>query len=306
MLAPAEQLLLAQVGVFNGGFTLEVAGEVYARPALHRWIRCIGPLVLDTVDGLSSLVDKNLLLQTEGRDGEARFMMLETIREYALDRLDASGESQIVRRRHAETFLRLAEIAEPHLRRAEQVGWISWLDREHDNLRAALAWSLEEEGDALLALRLVNALSHFWYLRAHYREGSRWQDAALAKAGENAPAHLHAWALGYGTLLALGADDFPHGRRLGEAALTLARTLDDSRLVAYVAMPLSSHRKIQGEVEEAKMLLMEGLDAARAVDDHWAITCVLNALLIENADPAQGLPSVESNLALARQSETVR
>lgn len=292
LLTSPEQRLLAQLGVFAGGFTLEVADEVHS---------AAGATSLDTVNGLSSLVDKNLLLHTDGPDGEPRFMMLETIREYALDRLVAGGESQIVRRRHAQTFLRLAESAEPHLRRVEQLGSLNYLDREHDNLRAALAWSLQEEGDALLALRLVNALSHFWFLRAYYSEGSRWQDAALAGAGESAPALIRAWALGFGSLLAFALDDFPRGRRLGEAALALARTLNDSRLIAYLAVPLSSHRKCQGEFEQATMLRMEGLNAARAVDDPWAITWNLNALLIDNPDPAQALPSAESHVALARE-----
>jgi tetratricopeptide (TPR) repeat protein len=139
-------------------------------------------------------------------------------------------------------------------------------------------------------------------MRACYGEGSRWLDAALARAGESAPSHERAWALGFGCLLAVGLDDFPRGRRLGEAALALARTLDDPRLIAYVARPLSLHQSCQGELEQAKMLQTEGLNAAHAIGDRWAMTALLSEISPDIPEVAQAVLSDEKQfLALTRE-----
>jgi tetratricopeptide (TPR) repeat protein len=138
-------------------------------------------------------------------------------------------------------------------------------------------------------------------MRAFYSEGSRWLDAALMRAGESAPSHERAWALGFGCSLAVGLDDFPRGRRLGEAALALARTLNDPRLIAYVARPLSLHQRCQGDLEQAKMMQLEGLNAAHALGDHWAMTALLNEFPRDIPEVAQAVPSDENLLALARE-----
>jgi predicted ATPase/transcriptional regulator with XRE-family HTH domain len=262
LLAPAEQTLLARLGVFLGGCTLEMADAVCGAasdPARS----------LDMVDGLVSLVDKNLVVQRTGEEGEPRFVLLETIRDFALERLAASGEEQAVRRRHAEVCLQLAEEAEPHLRSVEQLVWFSRLEAEHANLRAALGWCAEEEGESLLGLRLANALGWFWYVRAHYSEGSRWLDVLLVLAGETVPAPLRAWTLYHISLQAVGLDDFRLGRVMGEAALALARTLDDQRLIGHSCQVLSVHICCQGEYDHAELLRGEALAIARAAGDQW-------------------------------------
>ncbi|HEX9440006.1 MAG TPA: hypothetical protein VF909_10000, partial [Roseiflexaceae bacterium] len=179
LLEAAEQTLFARLGVFVGGCTLEAATAV---------CNATNDLPMDVTNGIASLLDKSLLQLEEGADGEPRFLMLETIREYALERLAQRGEAVPLRDRHLEYYLALAEAAEPHLRGAEQIVWANRLEGEHDNFRAALAWAHERgavEGSttagAEAGLRLAGALFWFWDLRDHLSEGRRWLAGALAQ-----------------------------------------------------------------------------------------------------------------------------
>ncbi|MDQ3250506.1 MAG: NACHT domain-containing protein, partial [Chloroflexota bacterium] len=233
LLMAGEQHLLAQLGIFMGGFTLEAAEAV-----------CAGNNIFASI---ASLVDKSLLRATLD-DGEPRFVLLETIHDYALEQLTVGGELPVMQQRHAAFFLWLAETAEPHLKGDEQLVWVKRLDVERANLRAALTWCTSDDGDPVLGLRLANALGRYWYWRALYGEGSRWLDTLLACAGERAPAALRAWALYYNCLLATGLDDFTRGIRLGEAALVLARAQPDPRLVAHIGWPLGNHSTNQSSL----------------------------------------------------------
>ena len=141
-----------------------------------------------------SLLDKSLLRQVEGADGEPRFTMLETIREYALEQLAASGEAEVLRRQHAAYYLALAEGGGGTARTSERE-WLDRLESEHDNLRAALQWMLDQ-GETALGIRLAGALGHFWSLRGYVSEGRMWLRRALAGndavTADRARA-LHAW-----------------------------------------------------------------------------------------------------------------
>ena len=162
---------------------------------------------------LTSLVDNSLLQQVETADGDARFMMLETIREYALERLVATGERAPLRQQHAGYYLRLAEQAEPELDRQQQDIWLERLEREHDNLLAALdaAW---EQKSAEVALRLCGALAIFWHTHGYLSEGRRWIDAALSIApADPALTALRAKALSGAGRLALTQGDYAAGSR---------------------------------------------------------------------------------------------
>ncbi|HEX5849945.1 MAG TPA: hypothetical protein VFY59_12185, partial [Rubrobacter sp.] len=171
-----EQRLFRRLSVFDGGCILP-AIESVCGPGGG------GPGVLDDV---TSLIDNNLLRRVEDEAGMVRLAMLETIREYALDRLRECGEEHAVRRVHASYFLALAEEANPHLTTAEQMRWLDLLETEHNNLRAALRWSLQNE-DVETTLRLAGALWRFWYVRGHLGEGKRWLDLALdLEAGDSA------------------------------------------------------------------------------------------------------------------------
>src|SRR3712207_4203505 len=137
---------------------------------------------MDVFEGASSLLDKSLLRQEEGAVGEQRFVMLETIHEFANLMLEESGEVEAVRRAHTEYFLALAEEAELMLWGPEDAAWLDRLEREHDNMRAALSWSMEQD-EVELALRLGGALRWFWSMAGYYSEGRSWLEAALAKEG---------------------------------------------------------------------------------------------------------------------------
>src|SRR5262249_25074569 len=138
------------------------------------------------LDWLAALADKSLLQQAQGLDGEPRFAMLETIREYALERLEQNGEVESLHQAHLGYFLALAEQAEPELTGPRQAEWLERLEREHDNLRAALAWALEH-GSLEASARLAGALWRFWYTHGHLSEGRRWLEQILEQNVTVAP-----------------------------------------------------------------------------------------------------------------------
>jgi len=179
LLETGEQTLFRRLAVFARGCTLEAAEAVcqavYALAA--------GPgQSLEVLDGVASLLDKSLLRQQEQASGEPRFRMLETIREYGLECLTASGEESVVRRAHAAYYLTLVEAAEPALTGPEQATWLERLEAENDNLRAALHWA-EESGEAEIGWRLAGALCQFWLMRGHLREGQDRLARLLGLAG---------------------------------------------------------------------------------------------------------------------------
>ena len=162
LLEPPEQMLLARLGVFAGGCSLEFADAVAGE----------GMGFGESFETLASLVDKSLVRQWDGAEGEPRFGQLETIREYALEQLEKRGELEEMRRRHAERLLELVEAAEPELTRENQAMWLDRLDEENDNIRAALAWATGA-GEVEIALRLAGALVRFWSTRGPDARGPR-------------------------------------------------------------------------------------------------------------------------------------
>jgi predicted ATPase len=177
LLGAEERLLFGRLSVFAGGCTLEAAEAVCD----------LGEdLTEEVLDLLASLMDKSLLNRAETEDGEGRFWMLETVREYALERLEANGEQKEARHGHAVYCLALAKDARPELTGPRQTEWFGRLESEHDNLRAALSWSLER-GNAETALQMNAQLWWFWYKRGHLSEGRRWLEEALGKARLRSP-----------------------------------------------------------------------------------------------------------------------
>jgi predicted ATPase len=160
LLASAEQRLFERLAVFAGGCTLEAVEVV---------TNCNAELGIAALDGVAALVDQSLLRRLDGESDEPRFGFLETLREYALTRLAASGDEHITRERHALFCLALAEAAEPELKGSHQAEWLARLEREHDNLRAALCWWVQEEAEQ--AVRMGGALWRFWHVRGHLTEG---------------------------------------------------------------------------------------------------------------------------------------
>jgi len=247
LLTPAEQRLFARLAVFRGGCTLEAVEEV-----AHT-----------DLDTLGSLVDKSLLRHTE-----ERFSMLETIREYAAERLEDSGEAAELRRRHAEHFLALAEEAEPSLF-AESTEWLDRLEQEHDNLRAALH-RLEASGESERALRLAGAMSRFWYRRGHLAEGGRYLENLLATDGP--PTAARAKALNGAARLALHTMDVATVRVRAEEALALHRALADAWGTADSRYLLGAVAAEEGDFALAQQLFEESVRAFRELgDEHYAL-----------------------------------
>src|SRR5205085_11085583 len=174
-----EQWLFRRLSVFGGGCTMEAIETICAAPG-------IGDGADQLLDTIASLIDKSLLQQTEQEGQEPRLVMLETIREYGLEQMLVNGEMEAARQGHAQYYLRLSEEAEPELVGPRQAIWLERLEREHENLRAVMQWSLEqaegERGDARtrqIALRLGGALRQFWYMRSYYSEGRDFLERVL-------------------------------------------------------------------------------------------------------------------------------
>jgi non-specific serine/threonine protein kinase len=209
LLSPREQGFLACCAAFAGGFTLDAAERVWSGAGDGR---------LDALAGLSALIDRSLLRPLERDMGDMRYLMLETIREFARERLEASGDGELVRRRQAEWAVALAEHAREELFGPDQARWTARLVDDHDNLRAALAWAIGH--DAELALRLASALWFFWYAEGDLVEGRRWLERALA-AGDSGPSELRALALNNLGNLVYELGDLPRAEELYEQSLAL-------------------------------------------------------------------------------------
>jgi predicted ATPase/class 3 adenylate cyclase len=274
-----ERRLFARLAVFAGGCTLETAEAV-----------CDADL-----DTLQSLVDKSLVRVREG----GRFWMLETIREYAAERLEESGEAEAFRRRHAEHFLALAEQAEPHLR-GDPKEWVDRLEPEHDNLRAALD-HLDAAGETQLVLRLANALANFWTLRGHLAEGRRRIEAALAADGRPTPAR--AKALNAAGQLAAMTGDLALERARAEEALALHTELGDEWGSALSRYALANVAAGERDWATAKKLMEQSVrEFDRLGDDFHRVTARRGLAWMheELGDRERFLELTEENLRLAR------
>jgi predicted ATPase len=247
LLSAEERALFARLAVFRGGCTLETS-------------EAVAEAGLDTVQ---SLVDKSLLRRTV-----ERFWMLETIREFAAERLEDSGEGEELRRRHAAHYLALAEEAEPNLR-GNPKDWLDRLEHEHDNLRAALDW-LSASGESQLTLQLAGALWKFWSIRGHMTEGGRRLEEALR--ADASPTTLRAKALNGAAAMALDRADTALARIRVEEALALYRMLDDASGTANSLLMLGNVHADERDFALAKGLFEDSLEAFRELgDEHYTL-----------------------------------
>jgi len=296
LLDPTEQRLFRQLGVFSGGWTLEAAEAVCELGSAD------GSSV-DMLDALEALGRASLVRQSSVSD-EARFEMLGTVREYAAQRLEDSGEAELARARHAAQFMSLCETAEPLLHGPRQRYWLDRLERELANLRAALDWSLRG-GAPEAGLRLAAALWWFWVIRASLYEGQRWMDSAVAATGP-APTATRAKVLYCAGLVSSFQGDWDRSRRRCEAALELCRQFGDSRGAAYACFGLGMAAFLEGDASAARAHIEEGVRLFRGgpILDAWGLRNVLNALgEIERSqgDFGRAQALYEESLALARQ-----
>ena len=296
LLTPAEQALFRRLAPFAGGWSLEAA-ETVVCAADGDPPGCDVP---DVLDGLTSLADKSLVQVVVPPSGEPRFRLLETVREHALERLEASGEADATRRRHAAYYLALAERAEPALKGRDQRAWVDRLEREHDNLRAALRWFLETE-DAEGALRLGSLLGYFWWLGGHLAEGRGWLGEALALDRDGTASSRPA-ALVWSAVLAYGQGDGAQAEAQADAALTLARVRGErpSEAFAVTIRGLVAWRR--GDPVVAARLHREALELARDVGDAWMIGDLLYHLGMAESerDPAAAVEPLTESLERLR------
>ena len=320
LLSSEEQALFRRLAVFVDGCTLDAAEAVCAPPVdpgarsgehvSRPYSDHCPPPVLDR---LASLVDKSLLRQEDGRGGadptgEPRFLMLQTVLEYARERLEASDDLEAVRRRHAAYFLALAEQAEPQLYRSEQRAWHERLDTEHNNLRAALWWSVVG-GDATCGLRLGGALWRFWWVRGYLSEGRRWLDELLRTTAATTHGAARGRALHGAAWLADGQGDITQARALAEQSLSLFREADDKGGIAHALNLLAIITADQGQYEHAVAHAQESLALFQAIGHKPGAGSALNELGIiaaEQGDYARATALYEQSLALRQEAGDIR
>src|SRR5207302_1907418 len=256
-LAEGERGLLRRLGVFAGGWTLEAAEAVCSGNGVE---------AAGILDLMTQLVDQSLVVMEERR-GEARYRLLETVRQYSRDRLEEAGESAEVRRRHRDWYVNLAEQTDAKLYGPEQERALTQLEVEHDNFRAALEWSRSAKDGAPASLRLAGALGWFWYLHGHWSEGRAWLEEALVRGAVVSPSLLPKALLGAGRIT--WYQDSERATPLFEQGLALCRELGDVDVMPGFLYWVGRQASLRGDVLRAEALLEEGLGVCRARGDTW-------------------------------------
>jgi predicted ATPase/DNA-binding CsgD family transcriptional regulator len=265
LLSEPERALLRRLSVFVGGWTLDAVESVGAGNGIETYA---------VVDLLSLLIDKSLVM-AEQQPGGLRYRLLETIRQYSLGKLGEKGEVERARDRHLDYFLRLAEDAEPKLRRSEQSIWAERLVAEHDNLRAALEWSLTT-GKVEAALGLSGALAWFWWLRGSHIEGRRWLTRALNAAPDRSTERMKAlYGAGW---LAHQQRDSATAQALLDESLSIAREMADGWTTAWVLHLLGRVAYFENDPLRTRALADESLAIAEELGDDWLIAWALHLL----------------------------
>ena len=298
LLTPAEQALFRRLAVFTGPFIAAAAAAIVGGAdggvgADEAELPAAAPATL-----LTALVAKSLLQRAPDDGGEPRFYMLETIREYALERLRAAGEADRFFRRHAAYYRALAEEAEPELRGPAQLQWLARLEREHDNLRAAEAW-LRENGEWAEAGRLVAALRHFWVAHSYLSEGRQRLDTVLAHAAE-VPPPVRAKVFHSAGVLAWTQGANEAARQQFEAALALRRAEGHQAGTAILLNNLGHLAILRAAHAEGEALLREALTVQEAIGDTWGSGHTLSNLgnlAMVRGDYLQAIAFMEESLA---------
>ncbi|MBV9355948.1 MAG: tetratricopeptide repeat protein [Chloroflexi bacterium] len=303
LLAAAPQLLFRRLAVFAGGFTVEAAEDVCTD-------RQLPPPAL--LDQLGALIGHSLVRRLNPAEDEPRFGMLDTIREYATEQLQAAGEATQLHARHVAWSLRYAEATESELRGPRQQQVLAQLELEHDNLRPALGWSL---ADAETALRLAGALARFWSVRGFITEGSAWLERAVEAAGTldpAAPSHRHQTALAKALLgrgwLRAAHGQFDQATQDYEAALARYRQLGDHPGMADALLAMGHVAEYRGDSLRARSLLTESIEQARAGGDHNQVgeaLCWLARSLCRSGELAEARRALDESTQLLQRTGDV-
>ncbi len=347
LLSEEEKLLFRRMAIFNGGRTLEAIeivcqlrisdfGMRIDSPSHNPQSPIHNPQSYDVVDIVQSLLDKSLLVEREGSDGEIRYWMLETIHEYAREKLQESGEEEVLGRAHALYFMKLAEEAEPGLIGDNQAHWLNRLEDEHDNLRAALRWAhtgeVDERGDgeeggdtqeagatdrAEIGLRIAGAISQFWLTRGYFSEGREQLDGLLSSSTSLPPFSRpgrdtlptarysrRAKAHNVAGMLAHRQGEYAAARTALEQGLALAREIGDKPSMARSLNILGNLADGQGDYQTARSLYEQSLALFRELGDRSGIANALGNLgnvAVSQADYATARPLYEQSLVLDRE-----
>lgn len=294
LLDEGEQRLFRRLSVFVGGCTLDTVEAFYALP---------GNVPTHVLDDVGRLIDKNLLYQADQAGNVPHLHMLETIREYGLECLDACGEAESTRRAHAAYYLALAEEAELQTAGPQQAMWLERLEREHANLRAALHW-LGDAGEPEQALRLGGALWWFWSVHGHLNEGCGWLESMLT-AGKEVSDAVRAKALYGNGALAFAYDDRTKAEALFAESLALYQKLGDRRGIANCLYKMGSVAWSRGNYTAARSLAEQALEIVRMLnrkDDIADSLLLLADVLINQGEYAGARTLIEESLTLFRAS----
>jgi predicted ATPase/DNA-binding XRE family transcriptional regulator len=292
LLSEGEQSLFRRLSVFAGGASL-AAAEVVCQAA--------GPLPGTMLDGAAGLLDRNLA-ETMPGEADLRLRQLETMREYGRELLEAHGEAEATARAHAAFFLGLLREAEPGLRGPDQAGWLSRLEREHDNLRAALRWTLDS-GERELGLELAWRLTRLWESHGHWREGLAWLDEVLYHT-DGVVSETRARVLGAAGLLRSRHGDFAGAAQHYEAGLELSRALGDRRGIADALNMLGNTALSRGDLRLAARLYEESHELRRELGDPHDVAMAVNNMAIaaiELGDLPRAAGLLDEAVALARE-----
>ena len=294
LLSQQERVLLRRLAVFAGSFTLEAAEAV-----------CTGHgLPANQVLGLLAGLEDKSLVEAEPFHGSRRFRMHEVLQQYAAAKLAEAGESARLRARHFDHYARLTLAAEPHLGGERQAEWLDHLEVEHDNLRAALAYSQSERACVEIGLQVVAALTRFWATRGHFKEGRHWARTLVAASDPSATTPGRLGALRAAANLANYQADYVEARAFYEQALVAAQALGDRPAIAMITRGLGTVAHGQGDCSTATRCYGESLTLCREIGDRpGEATALANLGLAawQHGDPAAGRSYLEQCLALRRQ-----
>ena len=291
LLSAHEQACFRRLSVFVGSSSLEAAEAICAGEPGEAY---------DVLNVLSSLIDKSLVLM-EQHGGEARYRLLETVRQYGQDKLQEFAEAAQVRRNHRDWYARLAEQAESEMLEVQPESWLERLEAEHDNLRVALGWSLDQK-EAETAAQIGAAIWRFWLLRGHMSEGRSFLERALAGFSEQNA--VRAKALNVAAILASLRDDYTAARTLAEESLALSRELAERKQTGYALYTLGRLARIEGNYAGAAALFEESLSLFRELGQQHDIALVLSGLgltVLYLGEDERATALCEESLAISRE-----
>jgi predicted ATPase/DNA-binding CsgD family transcriptional regulator len=295
LLSPSERLLLQRLALFTAGFALNTAESACAWGEIQRE---------DVLDLLSSLVSKSLVVAETLQGSEARYRLLETIRQYAQEKLRASGDWVSAHEHYLACFLRLTEEVAPKLREQYQQLWFDWLETENDNIRAALAWALEQQRIEA-GMRIGTALYSFWQTRAYIREGYAWYERFLHQTDDSVPLAVHVNALTWSSVMASFLGDAVTATARGQEAVALCEAAGEEGrpLLAVALIGVASGAKAAGDYQTSYMMGERIIEVYRELNDPVSLGISImmqgeTALALGKHDTAQSL--LEESMALAR------